>query len=418
LLPINDYDSVFIGSNFVNQGDYMPHQRVRFLEQRLRAQGSFWPIVGLLGPRQVGKTTILRDQMNISNFVTFDEEEYLEAASNSPKVFLSRQETPLILDEIQKVPKIFDSLKAAVDRKKRPGQYYITGSVQFSAKLGIRESLTGRIGMSYLLPLTIQEALGLPFNEVSMRKRLLKPTDVRGKSKVELSDFTHHMDRGGMPVPMFLRDQSKVHEYWSSWLDATIYRDVPRLIKGRYDADFALSLLRKMASIMLDGEMPTLKHFSATAARVRTYLQAFQDVFLVRKIMCHEEGVGKEVWIFFDNGLARYLMKNSPSDGATLTLSRHLLWSETSAQLGFTNQSDERTYYKSAKGTIVDWIWNGIPMKVALSSKQTGWEERSLEGAMKTLNSDVGYLIAPIDKPLIVKKGIGILPWHYWSTTG
>jgi predicted AAA+ superfamily ATPase len=396
----------------------MPHTRKRFLQHRLEAQGNFWPIIGLLGPRQVGKTTILRDQMAVANFVTLDEEEYLESALSSAKVFLSRQETPLILDEIQKAPKIFDALKAKVDRNKRPGQYFVTGSIQFSTKLGIRESLTGRIGMSYLLPLTMQEALGIPFDENAIRKRLQKPLQIAGKGKIELADFTHHMDRGGMPVPMFLRDQAKVHEYWTSWLDTTIYRDVHRLVKGRYDAEFAFSLLRRMAAVMLEGEIPTLKHFSATAARVRTYLQALQDVFLVRKILCHEKGVGKEQWIFFDSGLARHLMKNSPSDGATLTLARHLLWNETTAQMGFVDQVDEREYYKSAKGTVVDWIWNNIPMKVTIGSKQNGWEERSLEGAMKSLKSEVGYLIAPVEKPVIVKKGIGLLPWHFWSTDG
>ena len=395
----------------------MPHTRPRFLQQRIKDQGLFWPIVGLLGPRQVGKTTMLRDQVNVSNFVTFDEEEYLEAVLSSAKVFLSRQETPLILDEIQKAPKLFDALKVVVDRKKRPGQYYVTGSIQFSAKLGIRESLTGRIGMSYLLPLTIQEALGHRFDENATRKRLQKPGPIPNTNKVELSDFTHHMDRGGMPVPMFLRDQSKVHDYWTSWLDATIYRDMPRLIKSRYDAEFSFSLLRRMATVMLEGEIPSLKHFSATAARVRTYLQALQDVFLIRKILCHDKGVGKDQWIFFDNGIARHLMKNSQSDGATLTLARHLLWNETTAQMGFINEVDERVYYKSAKGTVVDWVWNNIPMKVIQSSKQTGWEERGLAGAMKTLNSDIGYLIAPVEKSVIAKKGIGILPWHYWSTT-
>ena len=393
----------------------MPHSRVRFLQSQIKAQGAFWPIVGLLGPRQVGKTTILREQIQVENFVSLDEEEFLESALSSSKVFLSRQETPLIIDEIQKAPKLFDSLKALVDRKKRPGQYYITGSTQFSSKLGIRESLTGRIGMSYLKPLTIQEALGFEFNAALTLSRLEKFTVITQKNKISLSEFTQHMDRGGMPVPMFLRNQSKVHEYWTSWLDATIFRDLPRLIKSRYDPDFAMSLVRRMATVMLDGELPTLKHFSATAAKVRLYLQAFQDVFLVRKILCHEQGVGKDQWIFFDNGLTRHLMKNAPGDGATLTLARHLLWNETNAQMGFVNLSDERVYYKSAKGAPIDWVWNGIPMKVVLSPKQHGWEERALLGAMKSLKSPKGYLIAPVENAEIIDKGIGLLPWHYWS---
>ena len=94
------------------------------------------------------------------------------------------------------------------------------------------------------------------------------------------------------------------------------------------------------------------------------------------------------------------------------------MMNETSAQMGFINENDERIYYKSAKGSPVDWVWNGIPMKIVLGSSHSGWEERSLVGAMKSLESPIGYLIAPVEKPVVVKTGIGIVPWHYWSTTG
>jgi predicted AAA+ superfamily ATPase len=124
----------------------------------LLRQAKLWPVVGLVGLRQSGKTTLLRDQLSIENFVTLDDDDNLVAALASPKIFLARQQSPTIIDEVQKAPKLFDAIKLSVDRQRRPGQFYITGSSQFSSRLGIRESLTGRIGICQLFPLTLAEA--------------------------------------------------------------------------------------------------------------------------------------------------------------------------------------------------------------------------------------------------------------------
>lgn len=387
----------------------MAHIRKRFLTSRLMEQGKFWPIVGLLGARQSGKTTLLRDQLNIPHFVSLDDEATRDGAESSAKVFLSRLETPVIIDEIQKVPKLFDALKAMVDKRKVPGRYFITGSTQFSSKLGIRESLTGRIGISYLQPLTLREMHEKAPPNIS--PLLLD----KQKPLVDLEKFIKQMALGGMPLPAFLRDRKKFTEYWGSWLDTAIYRDLPRLVGPRFDPAFAFSILRRMGKVLTQGELPTLKHFNQTAARLRIYFQAFEDLFLVKKIHCHDYGIGKEIWIFFDAGIASYFMDETTSTEATLSLARQLLWSETSTRLSFDGMRDERVYFKSQKGTPIDWVWNDIPMKIVASTKQLGWEERALSGAMKKLGAKMGCFLAPVDSPQLVAKGISILPWNHWS---
>ena len=110
----------------------MTHTRKRAVLPEFRKKLKAWPIVSLLTTRR--------------------------RAENSPELFLKTVEVfPLVLDEVQKVPHIFDELKAIVDVKRIPGRYVLTGSVQFSRKIGIRESLTGRSATVRLDTMSILE---------------------------------------------------------------------------------------------------------------------------------------------------------------------------------------------------------------------------------------------------------------------
>src|ERR1700721_1690114 len=136
----------------------MPHLRNRHLLSQIQKSARFWPVTGVLGLRQCGKSTLLNAILKLRNQVTLDDQDALEDAQISAKNFLAKLDTPLVIDEVQKVPALFDAIKYNVDRNREPGKYFLTGSSSFSAKIGIRESLTGRIGLHYLYPLTLAEA--------------------------------------------------------------------------------------------------------------------------------------------------------------------------------------------------------------------------------------------------------------------
>lgn len=394
----------------------MPHTRSRFVIAHLRKIAKFWPAVGVLGPRQSGKTTLVNQLLGIPHTLTLDDLETREEASNSPKTLLARYETPLVIDEVQKAPEIFDAIKLRIDRKKIPGSYYLTGSSAFSAKLGIRESLTGRIGLTHLYPMTLGELHQKEFNPL----KSLSSFEPK-RPRFTIDTFTQAAWAGGMPVPAFLRQTEQRDLYWRSWLETTIYRDLARFFKRNYEPDLALSLLTKMASIMREGELPTLRHFKQPARQVRAYFLAMQEIFLLRKVSCHPEGIGKEVWILMDSGLAAYLMGNAPGESALLSIARHFLWNEWGTQREYQGKPFERVYYKTAQGSPVDAIFDGIPFRIVASAtsvtRQLKWEERPLIGAMKKIGSKAGYLVAPVDSVHLPGKkgGIGILPWSTWS---
>jgi predicted AAA+ superfamily ATPase len=387
----------------------MAYERARFLNAHLKRQGKLWPVVGVVGLRQSGKTTMLRDQIQIENYVTLDDDDDLTAALAAPKIFIARHTLPLIIDEIQKAPKLFDTIKLMVDKKRVPGQFYITGSSQFSDRIGIRESLTGRIGLCQLFPMTLAEARQQP--------PLTSLPKLNSAPRFSWESLLQHAPKGGMPVPMFLRNENQVNDYWKGWLETSIYRDLANCFKKSYQPETSKSILRTMGRVMAEGELPTLSHFEIDSRRLRNYLEAMETIFLVRRISCHERGVGKDMWMFGDSGLARYYMGNSKTDQATLSLIRHTLWNETSALMGYLGESENRQYFKSARGTVIDWVWDNVPMKIVTSLKQRAFQERALRGAMDALEAKNGYLIAPIDRIEIPPRtgGVGVLPWSMWS---
>lgn len=155
--------------------------------------------MGLVGLRQSGKTTLLRGQLSVPNSTTLDDVDELRAAQSSPKIDLARQQLSTVIDEVQKAPRLFDAIKLLVDCKRMPGPFYITGSDEFSSRIGIRESLTGRISVCQLFPKTLAEAKQKP-----ILKGVPKYSTTH-KPRFSWAELLQHVEKGGMPVPTSLR---------------------------------------------------------------------------------------------------------------------------------------------------------------------------------------------------------------------
>lgn len=390
----------------------MPHERNRHAFKQIHKLGSFWPVTGVVGLRQVGKTTLLKNRLGIRNFVSLDDEEVREEALHSAKNFLSKLVPPVIIDEVQKAPALFDALKLKVDQKKIPGSYFLTGSSSFSSKLGIRESLTGRIGLLQLYPFTLSEIFQKPFEK--KRAALLHKLPVRFSSEEVIS----HLSTGGLPVPVFSRDSSQRALYFKSWLETTVVRDVARVYGRGYDLDVSWSILRQFGKILQDGEWPTLHAFKQDSRILRKYLAAFEDVFLIRKIPPHEEAVGDSAWIFTDSGIAQAVMGTEFGQGVNLSLARSFILKEILAAFEYAGSTLHPFYYKSARGSPVELVGPNVVIKITTETKGAlSYEERALAGAMKKLKVQTGLLVAPVDRfePSALGKGISVVPWGYWS---
>jgi predicted AAA+ superfamily ATPase len=386
------------------------HVRTRHLLRQLEKSARFWPVVGVLGLRQSGKSTLLSSLLGIPNHVTLDDQDAVEDARISAKSFLAKLPTPLAIDEAQKVPTLFDAIKAIVDRRRTPGKYFLTGSSQFSARLGIRESLTGRIGLHYLYPLTLAEA-----HQADFSAQRAKPLH-RERPRFQQEHALEQLACGGLPTPLFTRGAEERKLFFTGWLETTVERDAARAFAGRYDPDIGWSILRQMARVLADGEAPTLKHFKQNSRTLRRYLQAFEDIFLLQKLLPHEASVAQDIWLPTDTGIATHLMEGCLGEGRSLSLGRIFVLKEIRAVAEYAGQRVRPVFYKSARGSPVDFVWADIPIKVSASPRsQVAYDERALASAIKKLKVKSAILTWAHDGVAMESRGISHVPWTYWS---
>ena len=121
-----------------------------------------YPVIGVLGPRQSGKTTLVRALFPQHHYANLEDPSQREFARIDPKGFLSSSKLPLIIDEFQRVPELLSSIQVDVDQSNEPGRFILTGSQSFLMMEQISQSLAGRITIHFLLPLSLSELASSP----------------------------------------------------------------------------------------------------------------------------------------------------------------------------------------------------------------------------------------------------------------
>ncbi len=131
----------------------------RKLSKIIINEGIKFPVIGIFGPRQSGKTTLAKEIFKKYKYVSLEDLDVQELAKEDPRRFLEKfdNEKGVILDEVQNTPELFSYLQGVVDSKKRPGFFVLTGSQNFLLNQQISQSLAGRIAIFTLLPFSIQE---------------------------------------------------------------------------------------------------------------------------------------------------------------------------------------------------------------------------------------------------------------------
>lgn len=129
----------------------------RALTPTLQRLSTSFPIVAVTGPRQSGKTTLVRHLFADKPYVSLEDPQERAFASEDPRGFLARFEEGAVFDEAQRWPDLFSYLQGMVDANRVPGRFVLTGSQQFGLLSGVTQSLAGRVGMTRLLPLSLEE---------------------------------------------------------------------------------------------------------------------------------------------------------------------------------------------------------------------------------------------------------------------
>ncbi len=129
----------------------------REIEAEILRAASGFPVLTVTGPRQSGKTTLIKHLFPEKNYVSLENPDNYEIARNDPRGFLNRHLDGVILDEIQRVPELLSYIQGIVDEHNTPGMFIISGSKQFNLMSGITQSLAGRTAIYKLFPFSISE---------------------------------------------------------------------------------------------------------------------------------------------------------------------------------------------------------------------------------------------------------------------
>ena len=199
----------------------------RTLERKFIKMSSFFKAVLVTGARQVGKTTMLKHLAENENrtYVSMDNQMARALAKTDPVLFFQTYKPPIIIDEIQKAPELFEQIKIMCDETDERGLFWLTGSQQYHMISNIRETLAGRIGILELYSLSKNETDNIIFqNELDFTLDcLLERQKVSGKN--DITDIFDHIWRGGMPAALDA-DAEQRQEYFNSYIETYLMRDV------------------------------------------------------------------------------------------------------------------------------------------------------------------------------------------------
>jgi len=162
----------------------------RALEIRVKKLVKEYPIVAITGPRQSGKTTMIKKMFPKKKYVSLENIDTRNFAIEDPRGFLDMYSGGVIIDEVQNAPELFSYLQEVVDTNKQMGEFILTGSQNFLLMEKINQSLAGRVAIATLLPLSVKELEGTKFSEYSVDEYILRGLYPRMyDSKIEAQEW-------------------------------------------------------------------------------------------------------------------------------------------------------------------------------------------------------------------------------------
>jgi hypothetical protein len=242
------------------------------------------PVVLLHGPRQCGKTTLAKlvGARKGYAYITFDDDVAREGAESDPAGFVDRLPPRVILDEVQRVPSLFTAVKAAVDRRRDPGRFLLTGSANVLLVPRLADSLAGRMAIQRLHPLSQAE--------LERRRPSFLDTLFGGAFKARRTDrlardLPARVAAGGYPAALLRQAGRRRAAWYRDYLDAIVQRDVRDLARiGALDAVPRLLGAAAGQTARLLNVSELAAPFSVSRPTISDYMTLLQRVFLVEEL--------------------------------------------------------------------------------------------------------------------------------------
>lgn len=287
----------------------------RTISEVISQTSNSFKVILVTGPRQVGKTTVLlKLKEEDRSYISFDDIEVRLSAKEDPAGFIDRIKLPVLIDEVQYVPEIFPYIKMAVDKSDLTGQFWLTGSQQFSMMKNISESLAGRVAIMDMKGISLAEEEGreqtssfIPTKEcLNERNNICCP--------YSSEEIFHKIWRGSFPH--VVTDNGKTWQrFYESYLTTYLERDVRDYLK----VDDLMSF-RKFIQVAAarSGQMLNYREISkdvgVSEPTIKSWFNVLQATGLVTMVYPYYKNITKRIlktpkFHFTDTGLCCFLTK-------------------------------------------------------------------------------------------------------------
>lgn len=400
----------------------IPRTVMSAIERSIR----FNPVTLITGSRQVGKTTVCTElaREHGFNYVSLAKIAERVSAREDPALFLSMHPAPLIIDEVQYVPALFDHIKSIIDQvafdgDDNSGMFVLTGSQVFSLMEGVTESLAGRVGIIRMLPLSLNEILGrdeLPF-KVDFESNILRSRT----ATMGLEEVYERILRGGYPK-LYAKPDYAVSEYYSDYITAYIERDVSQILKIKDQGAF-VRFMRIMAS--LTGQElvydTVAKAIGVDMKTIRAWTSVLEASGIIHLLQPYSGSAVRSIskrpkMYFWDTGLACHLANVfDKADLSSVNIFGAMVetmivneimksYSNNRADAGF-------YYYRSTNGNGVDLVIQrgGILTLVECKSGMT-YDKGDLKAFSRLENVGPSCIICLTENAYPIAEGVYALP--------
>lgn len=256
----------------------------RYILNNVKEALSDTPVVFIMGPRQVGKTTLAQNFIDDSwEYITLDDQSQFNIIKNDPVGFIRNLSKPkVVIDEVQRLPELFVSIKQSVDENKAPGRFLLTGSANALLLPKLSDSLAGRIES---IPLMTLSECEIKNTKPTFLQKLLSQVAPVTK-EIRIRDYL--LDRlvtGCFPVVLSRKNESRVHSWYKNYVGTLIQRDVHDISDIRHP-----ELMTKLMSVIMyhSGKLINFSEIGnkvkLDSTTVKKYIALLEQLFLVKKL--------------------------------------------------------------------------------------------------------------------------------------
>ena len=393
----------------------------------LRELLGLFPCVALLGVRQCGKTTLLRELL--PDWRLFDMEKLAdhEAIARDPDLFLRLNSRHVAIDESQLLPSLFPALRVAIDSDRESrGRFVITGSSSPELLAAIAESLAGRVAIIDMGPFSLAEAYELPPSPVlAMVAGRAAANDLANvPTRLGLSQVTEYWLHGGYPEP-WIKSSPRFRKLWlQNYLQTYLDRDLPRLFPGLDRQKFRLfvQMLAQLSGSIINYS-DVARALGVSQPTARDYFHIAHGSFVWRHLPAYEKNAAKRVvkhpkGYLRDSGLLHFLLHLQDRDDLMAHPRMGASWEGMVIEnlvrgLAAAGVDFNAFHYRSGGGAEIDLVLEGefglLPVEIKHTQHVDARSLRALRDFVAERGCRYGIVINNDERPrLLDDKLIGI----------